>query len=90
MKSNDAGRRSSQLVEWALALTAALGSGQPFVPAEEAVAATGQPNVVLVMTDDQGYGDLGCHDNKLVNTPALDRLFAESIRLTNFRVADRG
>lgn len=44
------------------------------------------PNVVLVMTDDQGYGDLRCHGNKLLKTDNLDRLHAESIRLTNFHV----
>ena len=44
------------------------------------------PNVVLVMTDDQGYGDLGCHGNPVVKTPNLDALHAESIRLTNFHV----
>ncbi|NQU26175.1 MAG: arylsulfatase [Candidatus Nealsonbacteria bacterium] len=45
-----------------------------------------QPNVILVMTDDQGYGDLGCHGNDLIKTPALDMLYKESIRLTNFHV----
>ncbi len=51
-----------------------------------ACAAPQRPNVVLVMTDDQGYGDLGCHGNKLLKTPNLDRLHAESIRLTSFHV----
>ena len=45
-----------------------------------------QPNVVLIMTDDQGYGDLGCHGNDKINTPNLDRLYEESIRLTQFYV----
>ncbi len=44
------------------------------------------PNVILVMTDDQGYGDLGCHGSPYVKTPALDQLFKESVRLTNFHV----
>ncbi|MHC4984164.1 MAG: arylsulfatase, partial [Planctomycetota bacterium] len=46
-----------------------------------------RPNVVLVITDDQGYGDLGCHGNKLIRTPNLDRLYAQSARLTNFHVS---
>jgi len=50
------------------------------------VAAAERPNVVLVMTDDQGYGDLGCHGNKIIKTPTLDRLYQQSIRLTNFHV----
>jgi len=45
-----------------------------------------RPNVVLVITDDQGYGDLGCHGNPVIQTPNLDRLYTQSIRLTNFHV----
>ncbi|MHC4158917.1 MAG: sulfatase-like hydrolase/transferase, partial [Planctomycetota bacterium] len=44
------------------------------------------PNVVLVITDDQGYGDLGCHGNTVVKTPNLDKLYLQSVRLTNFHV----
>jgi arylsulfatase A-like enzyme len=45
-----------------------------------------RPNVVLVITDDQGYGDLGCHGNPVIQTPNLDRLHSQSIRLTDFHV----
>jgi len=45
-----------------------------------------RPNVVLVMTDDQGYGDLGCHGNTMIRTPNLDRLYRESVRFTDFHV----
>jgi arylsulfatase A-like enzyme len=45
-----------------------------------------KPNVVLVITDDQGYGDLGCHGNPIINTPYIDRLYNESVRFTNFHV----
>jgi arylsulfatase A-like enzyme len=44
------------------------------------------PNVVLVITDDQGYGDLGCHGNPIISTPNIDRLYSESVRFTNFHV----
>lgn len=45
-----------------------------------------QPNVIIVITDDQGYGDLGAHGNPLVKTPALDKFHDESVRLTDFHV----
>lgn len=45
------------------------------------------PNVVLIITDDQGYGDLGIHGNHHIKTPHLDALAAESIRLNNFYVS---
>ena len=46
-----------------------------------------KPNVILIMTDDQGYGDLSCHGNPTLKTPNLDRLHSESIRFTDFHVA---
>ena len=55
-------------------------------PAMSPLAAARQPNVVLVMSDDQGYGDLHCHGNAMIRTPHLDRLHDESVRLTNFHV----
>src|SRR4051794_29684086 len=51
-----------------------------------AAEAPRRPNVVLIVTDDQGYGDLGFTGNPVVETPHLDRLAAESLRLTDFHV----
>ena len=45
-----------------------------------------RPNVIVVITDDQGYGDLGAHGNPMIQTPHLDRIHAESVRLTDFHV----
>lgn len=45
-----------------------------------------KPNVIVVITDDQGYGDLGCHGNPIVKTPAIDAFYKESVRLTDFHV----
>ncbi len=44
------------------------------------------PNVVFILTDDQGYGDLACHGNKKIKTPHIDKLHSESIRFTDFHV----
>ncbi|NQU21553.1 MAG: arylsulfatase, partial [Candidatus Nealsonbacteria bacterium] len=46
-----------------------------------------QPNVILILTDDQGYGDLGCHGNRVIRTPNLDRLHGQSVRLADFHVS---
>jgi arylsulfatase A-like enzyme len=46
-----------------------------------------RPNVLLIITDDQGYGDLGLHGNEQVGTPNLDRLGRESIRFDRFFVS---
>lgn len=45
-----------------------------------------KPNVILIMTDDQGYGDLSCHGNDELATPHLDALQKDSVRLTNYHV----
>ncbi|MFW6101714.1 MAG: arylsulfatase [Bacteroidota bacterium] len=46
-----------------------------------------KPNVILVITDDQGYGDLACHGNPIIETPNMDEFYGESVRLTDFHVA---
>ncbi len=51
-----------------------------------AVQAAQKPNVVFVITDDQGYGDLACNGNTIVQTPNIDKLAKESIRLENYHV----
>jgi len=45
-----------------------------------------KPNVVLILADDLGYGDLACLGNPLTRTPNLDALHGRSVRLTNFHV----
>ena len=45
-----------------------------------------KPNVIIILTDDQGYGDLGYHDNPIVKTPNLDAFAKQSFELTNFHV----
>ncbi|MGM0531593.1 MAG: arylsulfatase [Bacteroidota bacterium] len=46
-----------------------------------------KPNVILIITDDQGYGDLACHGNPIIETPNMNELHGESVRLTDFHVA---
>lgn len=51
-----------------------------------AAPADARPNVILIMTDDQGYGDIAAHGNPVVQTPSMDRLHAEGVRLTDYHV----
>ncbi len=58
----------------ALCVPAVLGADRP-------------PNIVVVFTDDQGYGDLGCYGSPNIETPHIDRLAAEGMRFTSFYAA---
>ncbi|NWK56489.1 sulfatase [Verrucomicrobiaceae bacterium N1E253] len=44
------------------------------------------PNVIIIFTDDQGYGDLGCYGSTSIKTPHLDQLAIEGMKLTDFHV----
>lgn len=46
-----------------------------------------RPNIVLILTDDQGYGDLSCTGNPVLKTPNMDRIFREGAQFTNFHVS---
>ena len=46
-----------------------------------------RPNIILILSDDQGYGDLGRNGNKVLQTPCLDRLYDEGVRFENFYVS---
>jgi len=43
-----------------------------------------QPNIIYILADDLGYGDLGCYGQKLIQTPNIDRMAAEGMRFTQF------
>ena len=64
-----------------LVLLFGCGTGAP--PSE----ATQKPNVVLIMTDDQGYGDFSYHGHPVLRTPNMDALAEHSVRFTDFHVA---
>ena len=51
------------------------------------LAAADKPNIILVMTDDQGYGPVGRHGHPWIKTPNLDKLYDQSTRLTRFLVS---
>jgi arylsulfatase A-like enzyme len=46
------------------------------------------PNIVIILADDLGYGDLACYGHPTISTPHLDRMAAEGLRFTQFYVAE--
>jgi len=64
-----------------LALSAA---GQPSPSFDETISK--KPNFLIILTDDQGYGDLGCFGSETIKTPRIDQLAAEGTRFTDFYV----
>lgn len=62
---------------------AALGSATASLGHALFAQGTRPPNIVLIMADDLGYGDLGCYGQKQIRTPSIDRLAAEGMRFTD-------
>src|SRR5438034_9090604 len=67
----------------AIALFVLLSLGLALLPP---LIAAERPNILLIVSDDQGWPDLGCMDLKAIQTPHLDRLAKEGVRLTNYYV----
>ncbi|TWU44371.1 Arylsulfatase [Novipirellula aureliae] len=70
-----------------MAVTLAFGVGVGLVEASGKELKGSRPNIILVMTDDQGMGDLSCMGNQLVKTPHIDRFYEGATRFTEFMVS---
>lgn len=66
-----------------LAGTASLIGAAPRLDAQK----TRRPNVLVIITDDQGYGDLSIHGNRHLKTPHMDRIGQEGVRFSQFHVS---
>ena len=75
--------RTAWLVGLVIASASALAQAPAAAPVAQAAPRT---NVIFVLADDLGFGELGCYGNKNVKTPNLDRLAAEGIRFNHFYV----
>lgn len=85
MQSNHLSLPQPTAILWLLSAFAAVALLLP-LSAETAGTTNRPPNVIIIMTDDQGYGDLAAHGNSVIQTPHMDRLHANSVRLTDFHV----
>jgi arylsulfatase A-like enzyme len=56
----------------------------PLAVTAQSPSANSRPNVILIVADDLGYGDLGCYGQTRIKTPNLDKLAAEGVRFTDF------
>lgn len=75
------------MIQGRLSLAVRLSTGLLGLAPLAGIAQTGsRPNVILMVTDDQGYGDMACHGNPWLQTPHLDRLHAESVCLEDYHV----
>jgi len=75
--------RAARPLSLALAILA-VPSGPERVLAASPAARSSRPNIIFILADDLGYGDLGCYGQKRIQTPVIDRLAAEGIRFTQF------
>ena len=64
-----------------------LSAAAALIAAPQIASSKPRPNVIMIITDDQGYGDLACQGNPILNTPHLDALYKESVRFTQFHVS---
>ena len=79
-------RRCPPLNYWLAAVLLVVLSST-FALGSQSAPADRPPNIVIILTDDQGYADVGCYGAKGFETPNLDRMAREGVRFTDFYVA---
>ena len=64
--------------------TVLAGIGAAVAASQVAASTRRRPNIVLIVADDLGWGDLGCMGSALIKTPSIDRLASQGVRMTDF------
>lgn len=72
---------------FAITSTTQLHAAQTDTASTHSTLSNSRVNIILVMTDDQGYGDLSCHGNPILKTPNIDKLYEQSARFTDFHAS---
>tara|TARA_R110002072_G_scaffold155657_2_gene306025 strand:+ start:46232 stop:47647 length:1416 start_codon:yes stop_codon:yes gene_type:complete len=80
------GGRFHKIARLALSTLAVVAVSMPFVSAVSAESPA-RPNIVMILVDDMGYGDLPAYGAEDVRTPVLDRLASQGVRLTSYYAA---
>src|SRR4051812_32487552 len=70
-----------QLLALCLSLPALAGTAVP------AAVAAGRPNILVMVSDDLGYGDIACYGHPVIKTPNIDRLASQGLRLKSYYAA---
>lgn len=91
MKSTESPQRHRRLCHgikssFTLCASVLVSFGAASIAEAKPLAGT-KPNIIMVITDDQGMGDLSCMGNEVVRTPAIDRFYQKSTRFTDFQVS---
>src|SRR5262249_53516155 len=73
-----------KMILMSASVIASLVAGLPGINLPGADAKVARPNIVFILCDDLGYGDLGCFGHKVIKTPHLDKLAAGGLKLTSF------
>ncbi len=74
-------------VVWCALLSFSTAVCSPAVSATQNTLAGRRPNIILILTDDQGYGDMSCHGNPVLKTPNIDRLHDQGVAFLDFVVS---
>ena len=69
---------------FAVAITCLMLTGTHPVMGQSVAASSSKPNFIILLTDDQGYQDLGCYGSPNIKTPRIDTMASQGIRFTNF------
>src|SRR3954454_2009098 len=76
--------RTTRFGAWILVACALIVSQAAMISAPQRTSRSRKPNIIVILADDLGFGDLGVYGQKYIRTPNLDRMAQDGIRFTQF------